>query len=180
VLDEPYWTARLCNPKWSNDVKRDLNVAVTRAKNKFVFIGSSEWLNRHAKLTSGLGQMWDFLKDRADLIPVVGLVGLGSLWRGFDHSIDASGWRDRGGEKNYTFELLDELSFFDRFADDLNAASSSIFGLAPYFGEYRWPRVEPFFRAALARGVEVTLVTPPTSREDHQKPACSWNCCGGS
>ena len=36
---------------------RDLNVAVTRAKEKSVFAGSSEWLNKHAKRASGLGQM---------------------------------------------------------------------------------------------------------------------------
>ena len=49
VLDEPYWSARLCTPKDAKDVKRDLNVAVTRAKNKLVFIGSSEWLNKYAE-----------------------------------------------------------------------------------------------------------------------------------
>ncbi|MBI5865248.1 MAG: DNA2/NAM7 family helicase [Planctomycetes bacterium] len=69
VLDEPYWTARLCNPNQSNEVKRDLNVAVTRAKSKFVLVGSSEWLNRHAKPTSGLGQLWHHLKEHATLVP---------------------------------------------------------------------------------------------------------------
>ena len=53
VLDEPYFSARLCNPRDANDVKRDLNVAVTRAKNKFIFVGSSEWLNKHANPVSG-------------------------------------------------------------------------------------------------------------------------------
>jgi len=69
VLDNPYWSARLTNPnKDVSDTLRDLNVAVTRAKNKFVFLGSSEWLNKHARLTSALGQLWDFLKERADLL----------------------------------------------------------------------------------------------------------------
>ena len=59
VLDEPYWAARLCAPQAANDVKRDLNVAVTRARNKFVFVGSSVWLNKHARPGSGLGKMWN-------------------------------------------------------------------------------------------------------------------------
>src|SRR3990172_9574175 len=45
VLDEPYWSARLCSPADADDVLRELNVAATRAKSKFVVVGSSEWLN---------------------------------------------------------------------------------------------------------------------------------------
>jgi hypothetical protein len=52
VLDAPFWTARLCNPKELKDVRRDLNVALTRAKSKFVLVGSSDWLNQHAKPAS--------------------------------------------------------------------------------------------------------------------------------
>ena len=59
------------------------------------------------------------------------------------------------------FEHLDEESFFNRFSIDLNAANESVFALAPYFGEYRWPRIEPLFASALSRGVKVTIVTPP-------------------
>ena len=38
VLDEPYWSARLCTPRDSNSVKRDLNVAVTRARSKLLLL----------------------------------------------------------------------------------------------------------------------------------------------
>jgi len=38
----------------------------------------------------------------------------------------------------------------------------------PFFGEYRWPRVEPLIRQALERGVEVTLVTPPPSEAENK------------
>lgn len=163
VLDEPYYSARLCTPRDASGVKRDLNVAVTRAKNKFIFVGSSEWLNKHAKPVSGLGQMWEFLKDRADLIAALELVRLEHFQRVFDQHIRETGWNVPREEEGYTFEHLDETSFFERFTKDLNAASDSIFGLAPYFGEYRWPRIEPHIRAALARDVKVTLVTPPLS-----------------
>jgi uncharacterized small protein (DUF1192 family) len=161
VLDEPYWSARLCTPKYTNDVKRDLNVSVTRAKNRFVLVGSSEWLNKYARPASGLGQLWDFLKGHADLISAVQLVKLETFQRVFDRFIRETGWNVPQLERGYAFEHLDEESFFPRFSMDLNAASDSIFALAPYFGEYRWPRIEPLFAAALARGVKVTIVTPP-------------------
>lgn len=168
VLDEPYFSARLCNPRDANDVKRDLNVAVTRAKNKFILVGSSEWLNKHANPASGLGQMWRFLTDRADLISALDLVKYERFQRVFDQFAQETGWNVPREQTGYTFEHLDETSFFKRFAEDLNAASDSIFGLAPYFGEYRWPRIQPLIHAALARRVKVTLVTPPFSEAENR------------
>jgi hypothetical protein len=168
VLDEPYWSARLCNPRDASEVMRDLNVAVTRAKNKFIFVGSSEWLNAHARPVSGLGQLWQFLTDRADLISVLELIKLERFQRVFDQYVREAGWSVPRGQTGYTFEHLDETSFFDRFAKDLNAASDSIFGLAPYFGEYRWPRIQPLIGAALKRGLKVTLVTPPLAEVENR------------
>jgi len=146
VLDEPYWSSRLTNPDRLNEVLRDLNVAVTRAKYKLVFIGSSEWLNQHARPASALGHLWAFLKDKADLASAFELVGQGFAQRVMKVRDDAA-WRVPESPKNGLpmHELLDETSFFGRFLPDLQAAQKSIFGLVPFFGEYRWPKIEPYF-----------------------------------
>ncbi|MGE0481194.1 MAG: AAA domain-containing protein [Phycisphaerae bacterium] len=165
VLDEPFWTARLCNPNQSMEVKRDLNVAVTRARSKFVLIGSSEWLNRHARPTSGLGQLWHYMKDHADLVSALELVEVGFAGR-VAHS--SATYRIPGSENVPAHAILDENEFFDFFSKDLRAAEESVFGLVPFFGEYRWPKVEPLIRQALERGVEVTLVTPPPTEAENR------------
>lgn len=161
VLDEPYWSSRLSNPHNSKEVKRELNVAVTRAKHKFVFVGSSEWLNTHARPASGLGQMWAFLRDRATLVPATELVELGFIDTVARQSTGTIGWRLPVEDGDANHELLDEHTFFERFASDLAAAKESLFGLVPFFGEYRWPLVQPLVAGALARGVEVTFVISP-------------------
>jgi len=163
VLDEPYYSARLCDPSVAEDVKRDLNVAVTRARNKFVFIGSSEWLNRHAKPASGLGLVWNFLKDPADLLSALDLIGNNFRQRVASYSSETATWDIPKGDKGYTIQILDDESFFAHFAEDINASKISIFALAPYFGEYRWPKIQPLFSAALSKGIEITVVTPPLS-----------------
>jgi hypothetical protein len=163
VLDEPYWGARLCNPRSIDEVKRDLNVAVTRAKSKFLFIGSSEWLNRHAKPLCALGQLWAFLKERADLVSATEFVELGFYDHVVRQSASPDGWKIPCREEGPVHEILDEVSFFERFGNDISSASKSIFGLVPYFGEYRWPRIQPLLSSALSRKVEVTLVTPSLS-----------------
>jgi KaiC/GvpD/RAD55 family RecA-like ATPase len=164
VLDEPYWTARLCNPNQSKEVKRDLNVALTRTRSKFVLVGSSEWLNRRAKPTSGLGQLWHYLKDHADLVSALELVEVGFAGRVAQASAT---YRVPGSANIPAHAILDEDDFFDYFSNDMRAAVESIFGLVPFFGEYRWPKVEPLIRQALERGVEVTLVTPPPSEAEN-------------
>ena len=170
VLDEPYWSARLCNPKKESvdDVKRDLNVAITRARDKLVFLGSSDWLNTHAKPTSGLGMVWRFLKDHADLISAVDLINLDQFQRVFAEYVRHTGWNVPPVDDGYMFEHLDEITFFKRFLDDVNQASDSIFALAPYFGEYRWPRIQPAIAAALRRHIKVTIVTPPLSEAQNR------------
>lgn len=165
VLDEPYWTARLCNPNQSKEVKRDLNVALTRARSKFILVGSSEWLNRHAKPTSGLGQLWHYLKAQADLVSAAELVEVGFGGRVAQASAT---YHVPGGPDAPTHAILDENEFFQFFSIDLREAKENIFGLVPYFGEYRWPRVEPLIRQALERGVEVTLVTPPPAEAENK------------
>ncbi len=112
VLDEPYWRARLCNPNQSKEVKRDLNVALTRARSKSVLVGSFEWLNRHAKPTSGLGQLWHYLKDHAELVSAHNLVEGGFAGRVADDRAHAYGVPAQG--ESPVQEILNETTFFER------------------------------------------------------------------
>jgi hypothetical protein len=166
VLDEPYYAARLSNPKEKvKNVLRDLNVAVTRAKNKFIFVGSSEWLNKHAKPASALGHLWSYLKGQADLLPALDFVGNEFKNNIASISTVLDAW---DVPKDDTIQVFDETTFFDYFAKDINAAKKSIFALAPYFGEYRWPKIHPLFSAALSRNIEITIVTPPLTEAQNK------------
>ncbi len=165
TLDEPYWSARLCTPGAAKDVKRDLNVAVTRAKSKFIFLGSSDWMNKHARPGSALGDMWTYFKDRADLQSAVDIVEtpLRELRPSIDTAASGGAWRIPLSNGIPTHDILDEVAFFSRFLEDIKSASREVFGLVPFFGEYRWPKVQPSISDALRRGIAITLVTPPLS-----------------
>lgn len=163
VLDEPYWSARLATPKDMPDVIRELNVAVTRAQSKFVFIGSSAWMNVRTKETSGLGRLWTYLKDHADLVAVADLVPQEVILKSLCISEVSDGWQGTLKGQENQFEILNDTTFFDRFLTDIDAAKDYFFGLAPYFGQYRWDRIESHIHAAAVRGVKVTIVTPPLS-----------------
>ncbi|WP_286952822.1 MULTISPECIES: AAA domain-containing protein [Aminobacterium] len=161
VLENPYWSSRLTTPKDTKDVKRDFNVAVTRAKNKFIFLGSSEWLNSHAKNTSAMGQFWEMLVNKADLISVDEFYQSCSSCKSFNEGMNEPLRLPLRSDFPSSLVILDESNFFDYFLKDLSKAQKSIFGLAPFFGEYRWSKIQPFIHSALQRGVEVTILTPP-------------------
>ena len=161
VLDEPYYTARLCSGRAPapKEVKRDLNVAVTRAGLKFVLLGSSEWLHAHAGRTSGLGRLWHYIKEEADLVSVREL--LGGAFTSDVAAVSAEGYGIPDEDGSPVYQHLNETTFWPQFMLDLQEAQKSIVGLVPYFGQYRWPQIEPLIRDALNRGVEVTFITPP-------------------
>ncbi len=167
VLDEPYYSARLCDPRNLGEILRELNVAVTRSRFKFVFIGSSEWLNKHASAASALGKLWIHLQNNAEFVPAAELVESGFGQR-VQERYSSEAWQLPISDDDHVHQVLDENTFFEYFLCDLRMCSQNIFGLVPYFGEYRWPRVEPSISAALERGVEVTLVTPPLAEAENR------------
>jgi hypothetical protein len=161
VLDDPYWSARLTNPNSELEGRRDINVAVTRAREKFLFVGCSDWLNQHAKAQSALGKLWKELVDHADFVPALDLINAEFFTRAVDVATTVTGWTPPRDAERALFEKLDESNFFPFFVADIRAAKKSIFGLAPFFGEYRWPQIQPAFAEALGRGLDVTILTPP-------------------
>jgi phosphatidylserine/phosphatidylglycerophosphate/cardiolipin synthase-like enzyme len=83
-------------------------------------------------------------------------------------SSETATWDIPKGERGYTIKILDDESFFGHFAEDINTSEISIFALAPYFGEYRWPKIQPLFSAALSRDIEITVVTPPLAEAQNK------------
>jgi AAA domain len=92
VLGEPHWTARLTNPFSFEEVKRDLNVALTRARHQFVFVGDSKWLRKNAKPASAYGKLWGYMEKHADHLDATELLGDGFRTRVAQGVSDVNRW----------------------------------------------------------------------------------------
>jgi hypothetical protein len=157
VLAEPHWTARLTNPHEFQSVRRDLNVAVTRARHQLVFVGDGRWLDKHAKAGSALGLLWARLRSGAKIVPVNEALG-----PGLRHRVAAAGvagWSLDVAPKAAT--LLDESTFYPALRADLHGAQHRLIMFTPYIGKTRWPQVEPMVVDAAERGVEVFILHRP-------------------
>ncbi len=159
VLAEPSWTARLTNPHEFKSVRRDLNVAVTRARHQFVFVGAGDWLDKNAKAGSGYGELWNHLGESA--LRVDGLETLGARIREglTDSSRAESAWISDVPSDSAT--LLDETQFYSHFERDLANARERVLLFTPFVGKRRWPKIEPHVTSVANRGVEVFLFHRP-------------------
>jgi hypothetical protein len=159
VLGEPHWTSRLTNPHQIQQVRRDLNVAATRARHQFVFVGDSKWLNQHAKPASAFGRLWQYLSQASLHLDASSLLGPGFRERVALNSSRAQGWGVSAAPRSVA--LLTETDFYPSFALDLSKAKNRVVLYTPFIGKTRWPLVEPLITALTDRGVQVFLLHKP-------------------
>ena len=163
VLGEPHWTARLTDPAQFDEVKRDLNVAVTRARHQFVLVGDASWLRKHAKPDSGYGKLWNYVTSIAEPRDALTILGDQFLERVAQSNRQPRSWT---ADAPQGAELLDETQFYPRFIDDLANASERVILYTPFVGKTRWPQIEPHIAAVRSRGVPVYVLHKPlTDRE---------------
>ena len=165
VLDEPSLTAALTMTKRGQllEQMRLLNVMITRARSHLVVLGSALWIQRHATRGSALDRLWRALSE-VPHVPVGELLGDAFVDR-VSAARSSAGWAPGAANGSMpAFEMLDERTFFQRLEADLGSASDEVIALMAHVGEYRWPRVEPWFAGAIRRGVKVTIVVPEIAR----------------
>ena len=161
VLGEPHWSARLTNPHGLPQVRRDLNVAVTRARHQFVFVGDSCWLDKNANPGSGYGKLWLHLKAVAPKLQASDVLGANFKTRVATSTSLAQGWGAFALPEHMT--VLDEKAFYPAFVEDLRTARKRVILYTPFIGKTRWPRIEPHIAALRERGVAVFLLHKPLS-----------------
>jgi AAA domain/PLD-like domain len=159
VLGDPHWTSRMTNPHTYNEVRRDLNVAVTRARHQFVFIGDSKWLGKYARGGSAYGRLWRYLSEESIMIDACALLGPTFRERVAASTSRMEGWGMDSAPKSAA--LYTEASFYPAFSADLAKAKTRVVLYTPFIGKTRWPLIEPHVRSLSERGVEVYLLHKP-------------------
>ncbi len=160
VLGEPHWTARFTNPTSFQEVRRDLNVAVTRARHQFVFVGDARWLKKHAKATSGFGKLWGVLEATGQHLDAADIVGDGFRARVAKSASEIRGWDVSQANKSAFYT---EKDFYPAFVGDLFSARHRVVLYTPFIGKRRWPEIEPFIADLRSRDVDVYLLHKPPS-----------------
>ena len=158
VIGHPHWTSRFTNPLSWFEVRRDLNVAITRARHQFVFLGDSRWLRTNARPGTGFGKLWPYLNERAVHLTAREILGHGFEERVAKSIPEIKGWDLKTSNKAV---LLTEADFYEYLMADLLNATERAILYTPFIGKTRWPQVAPAIGNLIHRGVKVFLLHKP-------------------
>jgi hypothetical protein len=137
--------------------RRLLNVAFSRAKGKLVVVANQAFLATKSAVDDPLGKALLYFRENAQW------VNSQTLLRGYgdDELLEVDrklrGTLHVGNPEGMTF--YDESAFYDAFVQDLLTAKEQVIVFSPFIRPGRAAQVVSTFRALIARGVEVHVLT---------------------
>lgn len=158
VNDEPHWRVNLFTPGLDQDTRRLFNVALTRARRRLIILGDLEYNARSGKNAFLGRELIPFLRryptvDALDIVPA-----------GLAARAAASQSSALGGEVEPDSDrvVVTQRHFFAMLAGDLSRARRRVVIYSPFITENRIAQLQPQLRAAIARGVQICVVTKAT------------------
>jgi hypothetical protein len=156
VLDEPHRQAGLFDPRRNEDNLRLLNVALTRARRRLIVLGDFTWIEQHANRLASLRALVLLLRERYPLVSALDVVTDGLQARAAEAHQLIVGGDDAPGHRRI---VVTHEHFFPLLVRDIDAAAARVVIYSPFVTADRVGMLEPHLRAAVERGVRVSVVT---------------------
>jgi hypothetical protein len=154
VNDEPHWKVAMFMSDLSEDFKRLLNVALTRAQRRLIIVGDFDYISKLGK-KAFIRELIDFLRERYPVAEAAQLIPAGLSARAARMQIQAKGGDEVEGERL----VVTQDSFDHYLLPDLESAEQRLVIFSPFLTYERVALLEPQLRAAAERGARVVVVT---------------------
>lgn len=156
VVDEPHWKVNLFIPALDEGNKRLLNVALSRAKRRLIFVGDVEYIRKTGK-NAVLGRLVErLLEHRTPRVSALDTVVAGLAARAAQSASVVFG---EVAAADADSVVLTQDEYFRHLNADLDAAKSRCVLYSPFLTRNALARAEPHLRAAVERGVDVYVIT---------------------
>jgi superfamily I DNA and/or RNA helicase len=169
VNDEPQWRVAMFTPKYDENMKKLLNVALTRAKHRLIIVGDFEYISKKAKKAFVGIKLLPFLLNRFPVVDSLDIVKSGLAARAAKVQTAVLGGDIEAAENRI---VVTQESFFHYLRSDFTHARFRIIVYSAFITQNRIAQLEPPLRAAIERGVSIYIVTKPhcdrTKREIRQ------------
>lgn len=155
VNDEPHWRVGMFAPDFDETNRRLLNVALTRPKHRLVVVGDFAYVRsktRHAFL----GRLVEFLEARYPKVDARELVSAGLAARAAKAQLAAAGGPIESHEQRL---VVTQDDFYRLLSRDLAASAERVLIYSPFITANRLGQLEPQLKAAVERGIRVSVVT---------------------
>ena len=171
VVDEPHWRVNLFMPVLNNDIRRLLNVAVTRAQSRLVLVGDFPYIHRQAKKTvlKELIERAEASGSKIDALDALE-VGLSTRAARAQSLTEGSLKADQDAERM----VMTQEAFFGKLTQDLAEAKERVVIYSPFMSENRLGQLAPHLKAAIERGVRVYVVTKTATQEERKSQLATY------
>lgn len=163
VNDEPHWKVAMFTPDRSEDFRRLLNVALTRAQRRLILVGDFDYISKQGK-KAFIRELIDFLRERYPVVEAAQIIPAGLSARAARMQIQAKGGDEVEGERL----VVTQDSFDQHLLPDLGSAEQRVIIFSPFLTNDRVASLEPQLRAAIERGVLVVVVTKEQAERGRQ------------
>ena len=166
VVDEPHWRVNLFMPSINEDIRRLLNVAITRAQSRLVLVGDFPYIHKQAK-KAVLNDLIEMAEKRGSKVKAmdVSQVGLSARAARAQSLAEGSLKEDREAERM----VMTQEAFFGKLIQDLAAAEDRVVIYSPFMTQNRVGQMAPHLKAAIERGIRVYVITKTATEEERTR-----------
>lgn len=160
VNDEPQWKVAMFMADYDRDMKRLLNVAITRAKRRLVVVGDFSYIQRHGKKAFVGSELIPFLLEHYKRVSALDIVKSGLAAKAARAQTTVYGGDITPREARI---VVTETDFDGYLRVDMARARHRIIIYSPFITQNRLSLFEPQLKAAVERGAHVYVITKPYS-----------------
>jgi hypothetical protein len=166
VADEPHWRVNLFDPKRDQDMRRLLNVGLSRAKSRLIIIGDFTYCEKHARKAFLGKTLLPHLMRAFPPTSAFKMVPEGLAGRAARVQIEAVGGEIEPEQPRL---IVTQKGFFPRLLTDIQRAKQRVIIYSPFMTQARVGYLLPQLQAALERGVKIFVITKsPSERKGRQ------------
>ena len=156
VNDEPHFRVGMFIPALDEDMKRLINVALTRARRRLFVVGDFDYIQNLSKKAFLGGKLIPFLKERYPCVDANLVVPYGLASRSADAQAKVFGGRVEADADRI---IMTQDRFYPIFCGDMNDAKDRIIIYSPFITQDRLAIMEPSLKSAVEHGVKVFVIT---------------------
>ncbi|MCP4247108.1 MAG: ATP-binding domain-containing protein, partial [bacterium] len=171
VNDEPHWRVAMFMPDRDKDMRRLLNVALTRSRRRLIVVGDFDYIATQAKRAFIGSKLIPFLKERYLCVSALDIVPCGLAARAAKAQSAVLGG---DVEPDADRIVVTQEHFYSVLHGDISRSKSRIVIYSAFIAAERLGQLEAPLRAAVERGIRTYVVTKAHS--DRRKGEVSRYC----